>query len=346
MNNYTNRITRLKGTPYEIGYAMGQKMGAGLERHVARYLEEFKLASDKFYIDQEKLVSEALPWLGTLPERFQDEFRGLAEGSRIPLQRIVEHTFIEQCALLRCSGLVSMFNGHAWLARNNDTVAPGMWGYVGIKEVDGRIPSISFSMECDVFTPTGINREKLWLHYNYLPVADEPAPDRPHVPPYVFMTDALETCTSIGEVEALLDTTQRSDGMMLFAVDGKTDEFAIFECGCQVHYKREPDHQRLVGTNHFCMIEDPDGPLEQTPLSTLSRFLRLEQMLASLPSKPDLPGDLIRMLADDEIERRGETFATAYANVACPHTGEIWYTFGGYPAASAGNWGMLDWPWD
>ena len=50
-------------------------------------------------------------------------------------------------------------------------------------------------------------------------------------------------------------------------------------------------------------------------------------------------------LADDEVERRGATFATAYANVACPHAGKIWYTFGGYPAASSGNWQRLEWPW-
>jgi hypothetical protein len=35
---------------------------------------------------------------------------------------------------------------------------PELWGYVTIREVEGRIPTISFSMEGDVFTPTGINK--------------------------------------------------------------------------------------------------------------------------------------------------------------------------------------------
>jgi hypothetical protein len=54
---------------------------------------------------------------------------------------------------------------------------------------------------------------------------------------------------------------------------------------------------------------------------------------------------LIQILADDQIERRDSRLVTVSANVACPHTGKIWYTFGGYPAASQGNWHGLEWPW-
>ena len=71
----------------------------------------------------------------------------------------------------------------------------------------------------------------------------------------------------------------------------------------------------------------------------------LMQALALSQTPANLPADLIRILADDEIERRENKLVTAYANVACPNTGEIWYTFGGYPAASKGNWQRLAWPW-
>ena len=349
MNDHTHRIHHLKGSPYEIGYAMGRLLGERLEQNIARYIKEFSDVSAKFSIDWVKLHEGALPWLGGLPQRYQEEFAGLAEGAGISLQRVAEWYFIEQCAVLRCSGAVAVLNGHAWVARNNDTVAPGMWGYASIREVPGRIPMISFGTEGEVFAPTGINQDRLWLHYNYLPVWDQPAPEKHHLPPFVFIREALETCRSIQEVEALLDQIQRSDGMMLFAVDGKTDEFAIFECGCNLHHKRQPSQNRLIGTNHYCTCEDPTAPLEVTPLSTLSRYRRLETLIETIyqrPSNHDLPSALIQILADDEIERRDETFATAYANVACPHTGEIWYTFGGYPAASKGDWQRLAWPWE
>ena len=71
----------------------------------------------------------------------------------------------------------------------------------------------------------------------------------------------------------------------------------------------------------------------------------LMQRLSASQTRPNLLADLIRILADDEIERRDKKVMTVYSNVACPNTGEIWYTFGGYPAASQGNWQRLEWPW-
>lgn len=50
------------------------------------------------------------------------------------------------------------------------------------------------------------------------------------------------------------------------------------------------------------------------------------------------------LLADAEVEQRGSEFGTVYSAVACPGTGELWYTFGGYPAASRGDWRPLPWP--
>lgn len=348
MADHAHRIQHFRGSPRDIGIAKGQAMGAALDRQITRYIEEFGDADDKFTIDTVRLHQGALPWLHTLPQRFQEELAGIAEGAGIPLQRVAEWYFIEQCAALRCSGALLTLNGHTWVARNNDSVAPGLWGYVGIREVDNRIPTVTFGCEGDVFVPTGINKEKLWLHYNYLPTPDRLDTTRAHLPPYVFMMDALETCRTLRDIELRLHEIQRSDGMLLFAVDGKSDEFAIFECGHGIHYRRGPTNNVLVGTNHFCMRDDPDGPLEATPLGTLGRFRRVETLLKPICSRSGgcrLPAELIQLLADDEVERRGDTFATVEAAVACPYTGDIWYTFGGFPAASNGNWQRLEWPW-
>ena len=70
----------------------------------------------------------------------------------------------------------------------------------------------------------------------------------------------------------------------------------------------------------------------------------MQSLPASQPPS-NLPADLIRILADEGIERRETDLVTVYSNMACPSTGEIWYTFGGYPAASQGAWQRLKWPW-
>ena len=256
---------------------------------------------------------------------------------------------LKNATLYNAAGQFILFENKVWVARNNDSYVPELWGYATIREVEGRIPTINFSMEGDIFTPTGINKEKLWLHYNFLSAWDQPASTKPHVPAYVFLTEALELCRYISDVEMLLNETDRDGGMLLFAVDGKKNEFALFECLCSKYYKREPSNGWIVGTNHFCACDDPTlGEADKEPFGTLSRFSRMENLIQTLsPSQtaPNLPVDLIHILADDQIERRDRRLMTAYSNVACPSTGEIWYTFGGYPAASKGNWQRLEWPW-
>ena len=344
MDSYLDRISHFKGNPREIGFAAGQTFAYKLERTINHYI-----ASMKDSKDLEKLHAGALPWLRALPKRFQDELEGMAEGANIPLQRLAEWTYIEECDAKQCSGVVCLFEEQAWIARNNDFHVPELWGYVTIREVEGRIPTINFSMEGDVFTPTGINQERLWLHYNFLPVWDQPAPDKPHVPPYVFLTEALELCHTISDVEDMLNETDRDGGMLLFAVDGKNNELALFDCLCSKYYRRQPTDGWMVGTNHYCACKDPTlSDADKGPSGTLRRFEKMENLIQTLSSshtRPDLPADLIRILADDEIERRSKDVITVYSNVACPGTGEIWYTFGGYPAASRGNWQKLDWPW-
>jgi hypothetical protein len=55
---------------------------------------------------------------------------------------------------------------------------------------------------------------------------------------------------------------------------------------------------------------------------------------------------LIAILADEKVEVQGDNFGTVYANIACPSLNQVWHTFGGFPAASKGNWQSIDWPWN
>ncbi len=342
MNTHGGRLVHLAGTPYEVGYAMGQHMGARLEANIGRYIRE--RAPD---LAQERDWRQgALPWLRTLPHRYQDEFAGLADGAGLPLQRVAEWPFVEVRASDGCTSALVTLQGHVWVARNNDYLAPDLWGYTAIKEVDGRIPTLTFGMEGDVFSGTGVNRERLWLHYHYLPPSKEPSP-RPALPCYVWLTEALETCHTLSDVEALLATTPRDGAMLLFAVDGKCDESVLFECQPASHRRLSGDAGYLVGANH---VPGALAPEEDDPLSTVRRYERMETLVQAL-----VPGrghrhstaavDLIAILADDGIERRGDDGFTVYANVACPATGMLWYTFGGCPAASRGRWEWLAWPW-
>ena len=341
------RIYHLKGNPYEIGFAMGQALGPRLGDNITRYIHQRIPAGYDFKVQAWR--RGALPWLRELPERYLDEFTGLAAGSGLPLQRIAEWAYLEVLLNNACSGAIVTVGGHAWVARNNDIFAPDMWGYVTIREVTGRIPTICFTLEGDVYTPTGINQEKLWLHYNWLPAWDLPEAGEFQLPAFVFMVEALETCRTLQDVEKLLLQVPRDGGMLLFAVDGKTDEFALYECTCTGFYKRLPVDGWIAGTNHYCALRNGYEDKDTAPLSSPSRYRRLETLAGAFNPNAQLDSPvrrLIEMLADDEIESRSGEVQTAYSNVACPATGEMWYTFGGYPSASQGDWQRLEWPWD
>ena len=90
------------------------------------------------------------------------------------------------------------------MARNNEYLANGMWGYATLREVGVRIPRLDFGMDGDVFSGTGLNGEGLWLHYNWLPAPDAPRRERPHLACFVLLAEALETCRDLLDVEALL----------------------------------------------------------------------------------------------------------------------------------------------
>jgi hypothetical protein len=341
------RLCRFAGTPKEIGLALGRTLGARLAQNIERYIETGPGRHGA--IDWRKLHSGALPWLRSLPQRYQEEFEGIAAGADLPLQRLAEWAFVEKCIIENggCSAALVRHGDHVWVARNNDLYALDMWGYVIVREVVGRIPRLDLGMEGEIFSGTGINRERLWLHYNWLPTRGSPRPDRPHLEGFVWLSEALETCRTLQDVEALLQRVDRDGGMMIFAIDGKgkTEEAAIYECACSEYRKVTLDTDFIVGTNHYQLF-DADAP--QGSASSLRRYRRMQGMLAALMSRdraPDFPDDLIALLADPAVEVRGADYGTVYAAVACPGAAQMWTTLGGYPAASAGRWRLLRWPW-
>jgi len=339
MGEIKTRICHLKGNPREIGIVRGRLLGESLEENISHYIEGRPQHQED--LDQVQLQSEALPFLHRLPLRFQEELEGLAEGAGVPLQRIAEWIAVEQCIHDSCSGFISVIGGHAWVGRNNDFRVPDAWGYVTIREVDNRIPTLSFGMEGDVFTGTGINQEHLWIHSQFLPAYDSPRFSKAHLPGYVILMEALETCSTIRDVENLLESIDRDGGVILFIVDGKTNEFALFECSCRNYSRLEPVRGSLIGTNHSRSTKPAD--ISESSAQRLDRFTELvgwndwEGIIT--------PGDLITILADDRVEQRDGNYITVESAVACPGEKFIWYTLGGYPAASRGNWSRIEWPW-
>ena len=184
---------------------------------------------------------------------------------------------------------------------------------------------------------------------NGLPADDSPTGDKPCWPSWVMLTEALVRCAGIDDLEQFLGEVDRDEGAMISAVDGKTGECTIFECSRTQHARREYAGEWMTCTNHYCVGDGPpqNPDHEHTPNSS-HRYRRIDELMAPcyVHGQPGVTDHQIRVLADDGVERRDVTFATVHTCVACPTTGEIWYTFGGFPSASPGHWKRLDWPWN
>lgn len=337
-------LHHFRGAPYNAGFAVGRAVGSRIGESNLRLIETWP--SRDGVIDHEKLREGVLSWLQQLPQRYRLELQGLADGAGLPVETIASGYFAEDCC---CSSfMTSLSDGHIWVGRNNDAWAPELWHGVTVHEITDRLPRIGFGFEAETFTTTGINSQRLWLHCNAGPARDKPSGTRPCFYPHIIVSEALETCASLADVESLLDRWERTRGMILFVADGKTDEAAMFECECATHDRRPAPHGPHIAANHSDRPElheyDRRRNLEHGLQRSRARCAAMERLLAAL--RPDsAAGDLQRVLADENVEQRFADRLTVFSTVACPATGELWYACGEGPAASTGTWSRVAWPW-
>ena len=339
MNDISHeRFLHLSGTPYQVGRLLGEHLKDQLAKDIEHYITDGPVKFGE--LDPAALNRGAMDWFESLPERFRREMEGLAEGSGVSLQKITLWGFADVGGRKGCSSFILRSQGKTWVGRNNDLWVPDLWGYAIHRQISGRLATLTFGMRGEIFAATGLNESGLWLHYNWLPAFDKPTSQAQT--PYVLLTDILETCTSIDQIESRLKSTKRNGGMLIFASEGQSDAGAMLECACQSVAQTDCDAGFLAGTNHYQTLSTPQPPDVYAPAS-VARLETMTRLLSNLP-KSHKPEDLIRILADPGVEQHQEDYGTVYANLCNTTARQLWFTFGGFPAASRGNWQKIHWP--
>lgn len=342
MNHDTlgDRLISLSGSPFDVGRQMGTHLQSTLAGYIHYYLKNGPLKFGS--LDLESLQHGAMGWFDALPGRFQEEIRGIAAGSGVSLQQLAEWGYADAGSPARCSAFILSTPGGPWIGRNNDLWTPDLWGYAIHRHIPGRLSTLIFGMRGEIFAATGINQTGLWLHYNWLPVFDTPKADA--WTPYVLMTEMLETCQTIDQVEAVLKSTTRTGGMLIFALQNQNGVAtgALLECTCQQVARMNLQEGFLAGTNHYLVLPTPHPACDYAPQS-VQRLAAMQEHLANLSKSPEVR-DLIAILANPQVEQHREDYGTVYANLYNPTRKAIWFTFGGYPAASQGQWQQIPWP--
>ena len=338
--NGNDRLLKLAGTPFEVGKQLGEHLGHTLAENIHHYLKNGPLKFGNLRTDL--LQKGAMRWLDSLPQRFQEEMRGLSEGSGVSLQQIAEWGYADADIQTGCSAFLLSTDQGCWVGRNNDLWTPELWGFVIQCAVKGRLGTLTFGMQAEIFAATGLNQTGLWLHYNWLPTFDSPGLNS--WTPYVLLTEMLETCKTIDEVELVLNSTTRTGGMLIFAVhhDGNGPEGAMFECTCQRVSRQNLGERFIAGTNHYQTIATPQAAESYAP-DSVRRLDAIESQIRILSEQPST-SELVAILADPRVEQHLDDYGTVYANLYNHQQKAIWFTFGGYPAASHGRWRQIHWP--
>lgn len=335
------RYIQLSGSPYQVGFAHGIRLKRTLASDIEHYLQNGPLKFGE--LTQSSIDSGAMTWFESLPERFRQEMHGMADGSGVSLGIIAAWGFADAGGRKACSSFFLQAEENLWIGRNNDLWVPDLWGYAIERQITGRLATLTFGMRGEIFAATGLNEAGLWLHYNWLPAFDKPL-DQAWTP-YVLLTEMLETCQSIDEVETFLKETRRSGGMLIFAAQHKQRGCcaALLECAPQTVFRKDLQKSYLAGTNHYQSLSTPQPPESYAP-NSVKRLAAMRKRLTSVSNQPTSE-DLLAILADPEVEQHQADYGTVYSNLVCLSTRELWFTFGGFPAASQGHWQKVPWPW-
>ncbi|MFG0275927.1 MAG: C45 family autoproteolytic acyltransferase/hydrolase [Phycisphaerales bacterium] len=354
----------LRGSSADMGFAHGRALRDLLATTFREaYLDRL---SPVTRTDRADLTRQAAAWLGALPVRFQAEIDGMAAGAGVSLASVSEFLYADiagptstevadpnapaPLAGPLCSAVSVATGGSTWIGRNCDWLFATLTrGVAGVVHRDpNRIPILAVGIRGDIDVDTGINAERLWLHLHTLPALDDPPRGKPRTSWLFWARDALETCATLDALEEFIASTARDRGVIVVAADGKSGDAAVFECSRGDYVRHDQRGPALFATNHPLAKEIDDArEAKSRPESTVSRYCALRRRLDSRTPEA-MPDDLIGLLGAPDVEMRSARhLRTIYSAVCRPESGTLWFASGdagGRPAASAGAWTRVRWP--
>ncbi len=340
-------LVHLRGEPEAMGFFHGRAIRPMLDRALDPYLDEMARLTS---VPREALAPKADAWLRSLPLHVQREIAGMAEGAQRTVDEIARFLYADiASASPLCSGILTDTPEGPWAARNCDWWRACLMRGTSVvaHETPGLIPILAVGIAGDIDVDTGANAERLWIHVHTLFTRDKPRPNHASLSWLFWTREALETCATLDDLERFLSAVDRDRGMILFAADGKTGEYAVYEATCASWERIDPDSgPTITGTNH-CQAKHPDDPQRRSRSRAGSSTARLTALRARLATmqRLDPPRDLVEALADPLVEMRTPVnLATIYSAACNPRTGELRFASGDCPAASKGRWRRIPWP--
>ncbi len=333
----------LEGTPYQQGFTTGSKLKEVISENVAAVKAiNVKVSDNAAY---KKFVEENYAFLTTNFPELTEEMRGIADGSALPLEDIIELNipayfmtdyFAQECSMILARGQATE-DGKTYVIKNRDMQAPV--AQVMLKRVypDQTVISEITGVGTVTYPASGINNKGLGITTTGF-WSKKTEPDLNSVgQSQIFLNIhlLLRNCATVDEALDAIKDMKVMNGLNVILADA--------EKACVVEITKHDiviewvsDSGILYRTNHYISRQLTHfNPEEADYPSTFKRYERICQMLKEYQGHVRFQ-DLYRILSDhkngiNSICRhpagnvKAQTVSTTLFVI---EDGELWTTLG------------------
>lgn len=230
-------VLHLKGSAYELGYQHGRFLKNQIAANIKQFIDDYLMMNQDH--PQIKSFLSILPnILMHIPYDYQQELKGLADGSNIPYEKILLLNLLPE--MFHCTGLTVTGNATKQkelyhvrvldysIGKNLQNTAILM-----VVEPEGKIPFINVSYAGFIGCITGMNFQKIALgeiggkgygQWNGMPMA-------------FLLRHILEQATRLEDVKAILTSNPRTCEYYYVFSDGKNNHsIGVYATEQQVQY--------------------------------------------------------------------------------------------------------------
>ncbi|WP_422926365.1 C45 family autoproteolytic acyltransferase/hydolase [Singulisphaera sp. PoT] len=235
------KVLHVKGTPYEMGFQQGTLLKDDIRENV-RFLFDVKAKELKAELGGVQLLNPKRAIGGIAarqrkftPARFYEELKGVADGSGLPVQDVVDANFIPE--MFHCSGFAisgsatkdgTLYHGRIldygcdWKLQDHAVLT--------IAEPTGKIPFVNVTYAGFIGSVTGLNAEKVSIgemggrglgHWDGIPMA-------------FLVRMALEDSRSLDEAITTFRDNPRTCEYYYVIADGETGKAVGMEASWNV----------------------------------------------------------------------------------------------------------------
>ena len=231
----TQLILHVEGSPYQMGYQHGKLLKEQITHNIATYIDNSKQGSNTKASSFLKTMDEVLTYV---PEHFKEEMQGIADGSELPLQKILILNLFPE--MFHCSGITvageATVDHSLYHVRVLDYAIGKGLESTAVLILAKPLNSNSFlnvSYAGFIGSITGMNSQKISIgeiggwgygYWNGTPMT-------------FLMREILQNASSLEEAKEILSKTPRTCEYYYIIGDGKTnDSFAAYATESQIHF--------------------------------------------------------------------------------------------------------------